>query len=70
MKAKLFTILVLALFVAGTGCGKKGEEGKKDEARLLLEAIVAVPEAELIRSKVPDLKEEQATARKLLDKHF
>jgi len=45
-------------------------EGKKDEARLLLEAIVAVPEAELIRSKVPDLKEEQATARKLLDKHF
>ncbi len=33
MKAKLFAILVLALFVAGTGCGKKGAEEKKDETK-------------------------------------
>ncbi len=43
-------------------------EGKKDEAKALLEQVIAVPEADMIKSKVPDLKEEQAIARKLLKK--
>jgi len=45
-------------------------EGKKDEAKALLEHVIAVPEAEMIKRKVPDLKEEQEFARKLLEKHF
>ncbi|MFH1533072.1 MAG: TRAP transporter TatT component family protein [Pseudomonadota bacterium] len=45
-------------------------EGRKDEARALLEHVVAVPEAEMLKSKIPDLKEEQGFARKLLEEHF
>ena len=45
-------------------------EGRKDEAKALLEEIIAVPEAEMIKSKVPDLKEEQTIARGLLQKNF
>lgn len=44
--------------------------GRKDEAKVLLEAVIAVPEAEMIKRKIPDLKEEQAVARRLLEKHF
>ena len=45
-------------------------EGRKDDAKALLEHVVAVPEADMIKSKVPDLEEEQAKARKLLLEHF
>jgi tetratricopeptide (TPR) repeat protein len=45
-------------------------EGRKDEAKPLLEYVVGVPEADMLKSKIPDLKEEQAVARKLLKIHF
>ena len=45
-------------------------EGLKDEAKAILEHVIAVSEADMIKSKIPDLKEEQAVARKLLKKHF
>ena len=45
-------------------------EGRKDEAKPLLEYVIGVPEADMLKSKIPDLKEEQAVARKLLKIHF
>lgn len=46
------------------------DEGKKDEAKKELEFIANMPEADLLKGKKPEMKEEQEVARKLLKKEF
>lgn len=45
-------------------------EGKMDEAKAALKLVIDTPADKLLKSKVPEMKEEQKEAQKLWDEHF
>ena len=46
------------------------DEGKKDEAKTVLEGIINTPDSDLLKAKIPEMKEERELAKKIYEKNF